>query len=428
MTVQVTRLTSGLLVASDPMPHLMSAALGVWVNCGARHELPAEAGLSHMLEHMAFKGTTTRTAKDIATEVEAVGGDINAYTSREQTAFHARMLKEDVGLALEMISDILMNSTFEEEELEREREVIIQEIGQARDTPDDLIFDFLQEACFPDQPMGWPIFGHEQTVSKFSRSDLISFMRKHYRAGALMLIASGAVDHERLVESAQTRFAALTEGSERPTEPAHFRGGEIRGHDDLEQAHLALAFPGVASGDPDAFTAQAFVTALGGGMSSRLFQEAREKRGLCYSIYAFSHSFRDAGLVGIYSGTGEDKAGEIAPLVAAEIEAMAIGATEEEAARARAQLKASLLMGLESPHARCELMAGHLYAYGRVLGVDELIAKVDAVDAAALRTFAQRICETGNPAIAAVGPVKRLESRDRFAQRFGRVPAASGAP
>jgi predicted Zn-dependent peptidase len=427
MSVQVTRLPSGLTIASDPMPHLMSAALGVWVNCGARHELPAEAGLSHMLEHMAFKGTTTRTAKDIATEIEAVGGDINAYTSREQTAFHARVLKDDVGLALDIISDILTHSVFEEGELERERDVIIQEIGQTRDTPDDLIFDYLQEACFPNQPMGWPIFGHEQTVANFSRGDLTSFMGKHYRAGALTLIASGAVDHEKLVEAARARFAALAEGGERPAEPADFKGGDIRGHDDLEQAHLAFAFPGVASGDPDAFTAQALVTALGGGMSSRLFQEAREKRGLCYSIYAFSHSFRDAGVIGVYSGTAEEKAGEIAPLVAAEIEAMATGATEEEAARARAQLKASLLMGLESPHARCELMAGHLYAYGRVLGIDELIARVDAVDAEALRKFAQRICETGNPAIAAVGPVKRLEARDRFAQRFGRTRSISGA-
>lgn len=427
MTVQLTRLPSGLVIASDPMPHLMSAALGVWVNCGARHELPVEAGLSHMLEHMAFKGTAMRTAKDIATEIETVGGDINAYTSREQTAFHARVLKDDVGLALDIISDILVNSAFDEDELEREREVIIQEIGQARDTPDDLIFDYLQEACFPDQPMGWPIFGREQTVSNFSRDDLISFMGKHYRAGALMLIASGAVDHEQLVNAAEARFAALGHGSERPTEPAQFGGGDIRGHDDLEQAHLAVAFPGVGSGDPDAFAAQAFVTALGGGMSSRLFQEAREKRGLCYSIYAFSHSFRDAGIVGIYSGTGEDKAGEIAPLVAAEIEAMATDATEEEAARARAQLKASLLMGLESPHARCELTAGHLYAFGRIVGIDELIAKIEAVDAEALRNFARRICETGNPAMAAVGPVKRLESRDRFAQRFGHARSASDA-
>ncbi len=427
MTVEITRLPSGLIVATDPMPHLMSAALGVWVNCGARHEVPAEAGLSHMLEHMAFKGTATRSAKDIATEIEAVGGDMNAYTSREQTAFHARVLKDDVPLALDMIADILINSTFEEGELEREREVIIQEIGQTRDTPDDLIFDYLQEASYPDQPMGWPIFGSEKTVSGFSRGDLVGFMAKHYRAGAMMLIASGAVEHRAMVEAAANLFAPLAQGDERETEPARFAGTDIRGHDDLEQAHLAFAFPGVASADADAITAQVFATALGGGMSSRLFQEAREKRGLCYSIYAFAHSHRDTGTIGVYSGTGEDKAGEVAPIVVGEIEAMAAHATDEEAARARAQLKASLLMGMESPHQRCELMAGHLYAYGRVLGVEELIARVDAVDAEALRRFAARILATGNPAMAAVGPVKRLESHESFARRFGRGAALSGA-
>ncbi len=427
MTVQISRLPSGLIVATDPMPHLMSAALGVWVNCGARHEHPSEAGLSHMLEHMAFKGTTMRSAKDIATEIEAVGGDINAYTSREQTAFHARVLKDDVGLALDMIADILLNSTFEEGELAREREVIIQEIGQTRDTPDDLIFDLLQEACYPDQPMGWPIFGSEKTVAGFSRRDLISYMTKHYRAGAMMLIASGAVDHDALVEAGHALFTPLAEGTERVTEPARFRGSDIRGDDDLEQAHLAFAFPGVASAAADTITAQVFATALGGGMSSRLFQEVREKRGLCYSIYAFSHSYRDTGMVGIYAGTAEDKAGEVAPLIAAELEAMATQTTEEEAARARAQLKASLLMGLESAHARCELIAGHLYAYGRVLGVEELIDRVDAVDAAALRRFAERLCRRGEPAMAAVGPVKRLESRDVFAHRFGRELALSDA-
>jgi predicted Zn-dependent peptidase len=225
------------------------------------------------------------------------------------------------------------------------------------------------------------------------------------------------------VEAGQAFSAALEQGAERDFDPARFAGGDIRGQDDLEQAHLAFAFPGVASGDPDAITAQVFATALGGGMSSRLFQEAREKRGLCYSIYAFSHSYRDTGIIGVYSGTAEDKAGEVAPLVAAEIDAMSVHTSEEEVARARAQLKASLLMGLESPHQRCELIAGHLYTYGRVLSVEELIARVDAVDANALKNFAARIMRTGSPAIAAVGPVKRLESRDVFARRFGRSAA-----
>ena len=427
MSIEITELPNGLVIATDPMPHLESAALGVWVGCGARHERREQAGLSHMLEHMAFKGTLTRSAKDIATEIEEVGGDLNAYTSREQTAFHARVLKENVDVALDLISDILINPVFDPDELEREREVILQEISQARDTPDDLIFDYLQEACYPDQSMGWPIFGTETTVSGFSRQDLKSYMGTNYRAGGMMLIASGAVEHARMVEAAETIFRRLQAGPGPQGEPARFIGGEIRDTRELEQAHLALAFPGVASTDPDAVTAQVFATALGGGMSSRLFQEAREKRGLCYTIYAFAQSHRDTGAIGIYAGTADNKAGEITPLVASEVEAMAKGGTEEEAARARAQLKASMLMALESPAARCERIAGHLLNFGRVLSTKEMIARVDAVDGSALRRFATRLCEHGGPAMASVGPVGRLESLERFARRFGRAPELAGA-
>ena len=423
MTVTVTKLPSGLTVATDPMPHLMSTALGVWVSCGSRHETPAEAGLSHMLEHMAFKGTERRSARDIATEIESVGGDLNAYTGREQTAFHARVLKDDTALALDLISDILIHPVFDETELANERDVIIQEIGQTRDTPDDLVFDYLQEACYPGQPIGRPIFGSEKTVAGFSRADVSAYIGKHYRSGAMILAASGAVDHDMLVEAGEMLSRGMSEGSEHSFDPATFEGGEIIERGALEQAHLTFAFPGVSSTHPDAFTAQVFVTALGGGMSSRLFQEAREKRGLCYSIYAFSQSYCDTGVVGIYSGTSEAKAGEIAPIVAAEIEAMISGTTVEEVARARAQLKASLLMGLELPQARCEMVASHLYNYGRVLTADELVQRIDAVDAGSVKRFAARLCENGNPAIAAVGPIRRLESRERFAKRFGRAAA-----
>ena len=419
MSLQITRLKSGLVVATDPMQHLESAALGVWVNCGARHEAPSEMGLSHMLEHMAFKGTERRTAKQIAVEIENVGGDLNAYTSREQTAFHARVLKEHVPLALDMLSDILIRPTFEQAELERERDVVIQEIGQTRDTPDDLVFDFLQEAAFPNQSMGWSILGTEETVSGFSQADLRNYMGTNYRAGAMMLISSGAVEHGRMVEFGESLFSGVVHGQEQAVAPASFGGGDIRGEEDLEQAHLTFALPGVATGHEDVVAAQVFVTALGGGMSSRLFQEAREKRGLCYAIYAFAHSYRDTGMIGVYAGTSEDKAGEIAPIIAEEIAALASGATEEETARARAQLRATLLMALESPHARCEQIATHLLAFGHVIPVPELIERIDAVDAGVLRRFARDVCMRGTPAMAAVGPIGKLESLERFANRFG---------
>jgi predicted Zn-dependent peptidase len=380
-------------------------------------------GLSHFLEHMAFKGTRRRSAKDIATEIEAVGGELNAYTAREQTAFHARVLKQDTPLALDIIADILLEPAFDESEIEREREVILQEIGQAHDTPDDLIFDHLQEACYPDQSMGWPVFGNEKTVAAFSRDDLARYMGANYRAGSMMLIASGAVEHAAMVEAGRTLFAPLTQGYERAFTPARYSPRDIRDHEDLEQAHLAFAFPGVSSRDPEAMTAHVFATALGGGMSSRLFQEAREKRGLCYAISAFSACQSDTGVIAVYAGTGEREAGEIAPLIAGEIEAMAKNASEEEVARARAQIRASLLMGLESPSSRCERIAGQLFTFGRPLTVADSLARIDAVDAARVRRFAERIFSTGDPAIAAVGPVGRLESREAFARRFGRAPA-----
>jgi len=421
MKVEITTLENGIVVATDPMPHIMSASIGVWVGCGARYETPREMGLSHMLEHMAFKGTARRTAKDIAVEIENVGGDLNAYTGREQTAYHARVLKDDVGLALDLISDILVHPSFDEVELARERDVIIQEIGQARDTPDDLIFDLLQEACYGDHAMGRPILGTEKTVASFQRSDLTDYLARNYRGGAMVLAGSGPLDHRQLVDAAQTMFAPIAPGAAPNPGPARFAGGERRETDDLEQAHLAFAFPGAKAGSPEAITAQVFATALGGGMSSRLFQEAREKRGLCYSIYAFANAFRDGGLVGVYAGVSAENAGGIAPIVAGEIAAMASGATEEEVARARAQLKASVLMGLESPYARSEYVSSHLFTFGRVLSAEELTQRIEAVDVSAVRAFASTLMATGNPALAAVGPVKKLESHDTFAARFGRA-------
>jgi len=428
MNVEITKLSNGLIVVTDPMPQLESAAVGVWVNCGARHETKSQMGVSHMLEHMAFKGTERRSARAIAEEIEAVGGYLNAYTSREQTAFHARTLKADVPLAVDILADILTHPTFEESEIERERQVVLQEIGQARDTPDDIIFDHLQTAVYPDQPMGWPILGEEATVGAFTRSDLNGYMGANYRAGGMTFIASGAVEHSAMVELVARHFGDLRTGNEPKSETARYSGSDIRVEEELEQVHVTYAFPGVASAEDDLFTAQVYVTALGGGMSSRLFQEIREKRGLCYSIYAFAHAFRDGGFVGIYAGTGEKEAGEISALVAAEMAGIAANATDVEVARAKAQLKSGLLMGLERPSARAEQIAAHMLAYGRVVSVEELTTKLEAVDARKVREFGERIMASPKPAIAAIGPVTKLESYGSFTARFGsganRVAAA----
>jgi predicted Zn-dependent peptidase len=401
------------------MPQLESAALGVWVNCGGRNETKPVMGVSHMLEHMAFKGTERRTARDIAEEMESVGGFLNAYTSREQTAFHARVLKADVPLALDVLADILINPTFEQSELERERQVVLQEIGQARDTPDDIIFDHLQATIYPNQPMGWPILGEDETVAAFTREDLRTYMQANYLAGGMTLVASGAVTHAQIVALAEEKFAALRSGEPAKPATARWGGGELRRNDDLEQAHLTFAFPGLAQTDPDIYAAQVYATALGGGMSSRLFQEIREKRGLCYSIYAFAQAANDSGVIGVYTGTGGKEAGEIAPVIAGEMAALAEGANDAEVARAKAQLKSSLLMGLERPMTRAEQIAAQMFSYGRILSVEELTAKLDEVDTTAVRRFGTRLMNSVRPAVAALGPVGKLENYETFAGRFG---------
>src|ERR1700761_3510048 len=349
MNIEISKLSNGLTIITDPMAGLESAALGVWVGTGSRNETPREMGISHMLEHMAFKGTKTRSARRIAEEIEAVGGYLNAYTSREQTAFHARILKPDAALGLELIADILTAPTYDAAELERERQVVLQELGQARDTPDDIIFDHLQDVVYSGQALGWPILGEEATVSAFTPSGLRDYSNARYRASNMTLVSSGAVAHADIVALASEKFAALPSGAAAPSAPAHYVGGDVRVVEDLEQAHIAYAFPGISSRDADFYTGQIYAMVLGGGMSSRLFQEVREKRGLCYSIYAFANNFQDGGFGGIYVGTSEKDAGEVSAVIAGEMEAMTVKVTDAELSRAKAQLKSSLLMGLERP-------------------------------------------------------------------------------
>lgn len=422
MVVNVTRLENGLTVVTDLMPHLETTSVGVWVNTGARNECPHQHGVSHLLEHMAFKGTQRRSARAIAEEIENVGGHINAHTTHETTAYYARVLKNDLPLAIDLLSDILQHSVFEAGELERERGVVIQEIGQSLDTPDDLVFDHLLEAAYPAQALGRTILGTVDTVRSFGRDALQGYMSERYQARGMVLAAAGAVDHAELVALAEERFAALPGERERGLEPAKFRGGERREARELEQAHVALAFEGPAYNDEDYYTAQIFSSVLGGGMSSRLFQEVREKRGLCYSVFAYAWSFVDTGMLGVYAGTSPDDLAELMPVIAGEIARLGEDATEEETARARAQMKAGLLMNLESSSSRAEQIARQYTIHGRVLPLDEMIAKVDAVDAAAMRRFASRFLAKPKPAMAAVGPLNGagggLESYERLAARF----------
>jgi predicted Zn-dependent peptidase len=389
------------------MPHLASAAVGVWVTAGGRHERAEQNGVAHFLEHMAFKGTARRTALQIAEEIEDVGGYINAYTSREMTAYYARVLAEDVPLALDVIADILLNPAFSPEEIEVERGVILQEIGQAHDTPDDIIFDWLQEEAYPGQPMGRPILGPPTNISAFTRDDLAGFVAERYAPGQMIVTAAGAVDHDRIVALAERLFGDRPAGREVDTEPARFLGGERRVVKGLEQAHVALAFETPGYRDPAIYTAQIYATALGGGMSSRLFQEARERRGLCYTIFAQAGAFADSGMTTIYAGTGADEIGDLSALIADEIRKSADEMTEAEVARARAQMKAGLLMGLESPSSRAERLARMTAIWNRVPDIAETVERIEAVTTRDVRALAADMATRAPMAVALYGPVAR---------------------
>jgi len=406
VTVEIHTLANGVRVVTEHMPGLSSAAVGVWVNAGGRHERPEQNGIAHFLEHMAFKGTRTRSALQIAEAIEDVGGHINAYTSRETTAYYARVLAADVPLAVDVIADIVLNPAFDPAEIEVERHVILQEIGQSHDTPDDIVFDWLQEAAFPAQAIGRPILGPAERVRAFSRDDLSTFVGERYAPEQMIVAAAGAVDHDALVRQVETLFGGLAPRSSSAFEPARFAGGQRREDKPLEQVHVTLAFESPGYRDPRIYTSQIFATAFGGGMSSRLFQEIRERRGLCYTIFAQAGAYADTGMTTIYAGTSAEDAPGLIELAADELRRAASDMTPAEVARARSQMKAGLLMGLESPSARAERLARLLAIWGRVPTLEETVAQIDDVTTGDVREHAAHMAASGRVAMALYGPLK----------------------
>ena len=419
MTVNVTQLPSGLKIVTDSMRELETASLGVFVGVGSRHETEEEHGLSHLLEHMAFKGTRRRSARDIAEEIENAGGDLNAATSVDQTAYYARVLGLDAGLAIEILADILTDSVFDADELEREKNVILQEIGAVEDAPEELVFDLFNAAAFPGQPIGRPILGVPKRVARFDRGAIERFLGAHYSASSTVVAAAGAVDHDRLLDWVADRFDRLPAEPAPSAQPARYQGGESRLGRKLEQTHVVVGFEGVSFHDPASYAAQVFANAVGGGMSSRLFQEVREKRGLAYSIYSFHWSYVDAGLFGFYVGASPRDSGEA---LAASLDCLAEaadGLTEAEAQRAKAQMKVSLLTALESSSARAEQIARQIAIYGRVLAKEEIIARIDALTTIDIRSAGQRLIAS-SPTLAAIGSVGRLATPAKLVERIGK--------
>ncbi|MDV7145280.1 pitrilysin family protein [Tropicimonas sp. TH_r6] len=418
MSVRLDRLPNGLRIVTETMPGLESAALGLWVNAGGRHERVDQNGIAHFLEHMAFKGTQRRSALQIAEAIEDVGGFINAYTSREATAYYARVLKADVPLALDVISDIVLNPVFAPEEIEVERGVILQEIGQSLDTPDDIVFDWLQEAAYPEQALGRTILGPSERVSGFAREDLAGFVAEHYGPGQMVLSAAGAVDHDQIMRLAEAAFSHLPAVDLSSHDVARFQGGEKREIKELEQVHFALALEGPAYSDDDIYTAQIHATLLGGGMSSRLFQEIREKRGLCYSIFAQAGAYADTGMMTLYAGTSGEDIAQLAELTVDELKRVADDVTEAEVQRARAQMKAGLLMGLESPSARAERLARLVAIWDRVPPLEETVARIEAVNRTRVAEFAGKLIGSKQAALALYGPASHAPSLGALQERL----------
>jgi len=424
MSVELSSLPNGMRVVTHAMPHLETVSLGIWVGAGARSEGGDQHGIAHLLEHMAFKGTPTRSARQIAEEIESVGGDLNAATSLESTAYYARVLKGDLPLAVDLLGDILQNPTFDDIELQREKDVILQEIGAIQDSPDDLVYDLAQELAFPEQPIGRPITGTVESVQSFGAHDLHAFRVAHYAGDSMVIAAAGAVSHRELLEQAERVFEALPgRGSPEP-EAARYCGGMRHASQNFEQSHLLLAFEGPAYGSEDFYEAQLLSAVLGGGMSSRLFQEARECRGLCYSIYSFCWGLSDTGLFGVHSATGPGQISELLDVIEAALHrAGEAEAADDEIGRAKAQLKASLAMSLESSGARADQLARQTLAFGRPLEIAEIISKVDAVTSSGILSVAERLFGRTPICLSSIGPTDRLEKLQEVTSKFGPPPA-----
>jgi predicted Zn-dependent peptidase len=422
MTMTVSRLASGLRVVSHAMPHLGTVALGLYVHSGARHEAECEHGISHLLEHMAFKGTDVRTARQIAEEIEQVGGDLNAATSLDTTHYYARVLKDDINVALDLLADIVQNPRYDNDELERERDVILQEIAATHDSPDDIAYDLLQDAAYTGQALGRPIIGTPASVSSFTCADLRKFLTSRYRASRMVLSAAGNVDHAALVKAAEALFPGLAGGESPHNVPAHYRGGARHSAKPFEQAHIVMGFEGLPYLDRDFYAGQVFSGLFGGGMSSRLFQEVREKRGLCYAIYSSAWGLSDAGMLSIHAATGADMLDELVGVIREEMRrATDELPTDRELQRSKAQIKAGLLMSYESSVARADQIARQLLAFDRLMPTEELIEQVDAVTPDRAREVARRMLQGAPASVVVVGAGER--GRDIAEQAAARAVA-----
>lgn len=411
---EIITLKSGLRVAVDEMKDVETVSVGVFVNTGSRNEAIEINGISHFLEHMAFKGTKARSAKQIAEEFEGIGGRINAYTSKEKTVYYAKVLKKHAEFAVEFLSDILQNSTFDKVELEKERGVILQEIAMTNDTPDDIIFDYFQETSYPDQALGRSILGPVKNIKKFSSKDFSNYIGKQYNYSNIAVVAAGDIKSKDLVKWSEKYFNNLGENKIKKFDAAKYVGGDFRKEKKLEQINLTLGFKGFSYMDDKYYTSQILAMVLGGGMSSRLFQEVRESRGLAYSIYAFNYANYDSGVFGIYAGTTPEKTNELLKVTCEEVQKICEKVTDKELQRVRAQFEASLLMAKESTSSRMQKLGGDILSLDRIIPNEEILKKVFAVKKSDIANLATEIFSGSKPTFAAIGKVKGVDGYEKI--------------
>ncbi len=410
---KLTTLPNGFRIATEFLPGVESVAVAVNCGVGARYEGKEENGISHLLEHMAFKGTKTRSARDIAEAFDNVGGQINAYTSMELTVYYAKVLKQDVGLAVDILGDIMQNSVFDEAELAREKDVIIQEIAMHFDTPDDLIMDYFDETAFPNQPLGRSILSSEERVASYTRDDLISYMHTHYRPGRMVLTAAGNIDHDEFVSLADQYFNLPSHPLGPDFDIANYGGGDARIERDLEQLHLIFGLPTVTMHTPDYYTLQIYASILGGGMSSRLFQEVREKRGLAYSVYSMGSAYEDCGILSVHAAAAPERAGELSAVLCEQIASMGASISDEEIQRAKNQHRAELLMAREAPQTVATWIGRHLLMFDEYRQASDITTRIDAITKADLIRLSKSIA-SGKLTIAALGDVSKLMPYDEL--------------
>jgi predicted Zn-dependent peptidase len=421
MKEQVTKLKSGPRVATLPLKHVETVAVSIWVNTGTRNETPAENGISHLLEHMVFKGTKKRpTAMNIAETMDNVGGQLNAYTTREHTVYYAKVLKRHAGLACDVLLDMVQNATLDEKELKLERGVVVQEIAQSFDTPDDIIYDYYQATAFPKQPLGRPVLGTEKIIGQMPRETVNRYYRSRYTPQNLVIAFAGAITHEESLRHVEKFLSAGTKGAAQKTKEVvgDYKGGEFRLKQTLEQLHFLMGFRGISYTNDDIYALQLLNTVLSGGMSSRLFQEIREKRGLAYTIQSFHSGYDDTGLFSIYAGTSGDKAAELVDAITKVLLDTAKKISKAELERAKEQIRASLLMDQENTTTLSEDLGRHLTCYGRYIPPQEILETLETIHIKDVTRMAERIFTQSKVTVCSLGDVRRVPKYEKICKRF----------